>query len=297
MLSHSRAVAASPSRVVLLGAKGFVPSHLIAHLVRVGWPHLALGSTVLDLTLPESSGKLAQILRPTDTLVFAAALTPEKGRDTATLIRNLRMVENVSVALKASPCEHAIYFSSDSVYGWDSPAITEATPPSPDNLYGVMHLAREVALRECTRALGIPLCILRCCAVYGPGDTHNAYGPNRFVRTALASGKIEMFGQGEDTRDHVHINDVVRLTCLSIEHQSAGVLNVVSGRSVTFEHVAAEIAKTAATPVEISFVPRAAPATHRSFSRADAEAAFPTFRPITIEEGVSKLVRDTSQNS
>jgi len=294
MLTHTRAGASPPSRVVLLGAKGFVPSHLIAHMERLGWPYLALGSTTLDLTLPESSGMLAQLLKPTDTLVFAAALTPEKGHDTATLIRNLRMVENVGAALKASPCAHVIYFSSDSVYGWDSPTITEVTPPSPDNLYGIMHLARELALRECTGKVGIPLCILRCCAIYGYGDTHNAYGPNRFVRAALALGKIELFGLGDDTRDHVYIDDVVRITALIIESRSSGLLNVSSGQSVAFAEVASEVTKAIGKPISLEFAARSAPATHRSFSYSDTTTAFPGFQSVRIQEGVSRLVRTAS---
>ena len=54
------------------------------------------------------------------------------------------------------------------------------------------------------------LCIVRPTLVYGEGDPHNGYGPNRFIKL-IKKKPIELFGRGEELRDHVWINDVSRL--------------------------------------------------------------------------------------
>ena len=223
---------------------------------------------------------------------MTSALTPEKGRDTATLIRNLRMAENVAAAVTARPCAQLVYFSSDSVYGWDSSDISEATPPSPDNLYGVMHLAREIALREATAKAGVAFCILRPCAIYGAGDTHNAYGPNRFIRSALSSGRIEVFGDGDDVRDHVNVNDVVRVTWLAVEHASSGILNVAGGQPVSFAHVAAEIVRLSGKPVAVVPVKRSGKATRRTFGTLATSAAFPSYVPVPLSSGLAQMISE-----
>ena len=71
-----------------------------------------------------------------------------------------------------------------------------------------MHRTRELMLAREAKA---PLAVLRLTAIYGAGDTHNSYGPNRFLRQALKDGRIPLFGNGEETRDHLHVDDAVDL--------------------------------------------------------------------------------------
>jgi nucleoside-diphosphate-sugar epimerase len=284
----------APARVVVLGRTGFVPAALVRSLSARGWPVLALGKDAIDLTEEAAAAKLAALLRPTDALVMTSALTPEKGRDTATLILNLRMGQHVAAAVAASPCSQLVYFSSDSVYGWEHTTISEATPPSPDNLYGVMHLAREIGLRDACKKAAIPFAVLRACAIYGFGDTHNAYGPNRFVRTALKDGRIELFGVGDDVRDQVFIDDVVLLTRLVLERRSEGLLNLVSGSAVTFAQVAEIISARAGRPIETVHLPRSGPATRRAFASSARQDAFPGFAATPLSEGLSALIGEAN---
>lgn len=292
MLTHRNTDPRPPTRLVILGRDGFVPTALRRDAEKRGLPLIALGSAALDLTDPSSAGRLAGELKAGDALVMTSALTPEKGRDTATLIRNLRMAEHVAAAVTSRPCAQLVYFSSDSVYGWDSSDISEATPPSPDNLYGVMHLAREIALREATAKAGVAFCILRPCAIYGAGDTHNAYGPNRFARSALSSGRIEVFGDGDDVRDHVHVDDVVRVTWLAVERASSGILNLSGGQPVSFAHVAAEVVRLAGRPVTVVPVKRAGKATRRTFGTQATAAAFPSYSPVPLSSGLAQMISE-----
>ena len=68
-----------------------------------------------------------------------------------------------------------------------------------------MHLTREAILKDNFNKI---LCILRPTLIYGPGDTHNGYGPNRFINLALKNKSIPIFGNGEEKRDHIFVEDV-----------------------------------------------------------------------------------------
>lgn len=289
MLTHLQPSPAAPARVVILGATGFIARALAAKLAAAKVPVLTVSSQQVDLTAADAGAKLTALLQAGDAVVMTSALTPDKGRDTATLMKNLRMAEGVATALAAQPVAHFVYLSSDAVYDWWHPLISEATAPSPTDLYSTMHLAREQVLAAATAAAKVPYCILRPCAVYGPGDTHNGYGPNRFARTALAEGKIKLFGAGEETRDHVFIDDVVAVIGLALRHRSTGTLNVVSGRSATFAEVAALVARLSAKPVALESLPRAGPVTHRHFDASVLFRSFPSHRPTDLAAGLPRL--------
>jgi len=290
MLTHQNNPARNPARVALLGAKGFVGAALRARLEEERIPVVPLGRPSVDLLDPDCIGRLATLWGAHDALVVTAALTPDKGRDMATLVRNLKMAEHLAAALAKQPCAHVVYFSSDAVYDASQPLVSEATAAAPGDLYGVMHLARELALREAAGKAGIPFCVLRPCAIYGAGDTHNSYGPNRFIRSALSEGKIKTFGSGEETRDHVYIGDVCRLALLALSHRSVGTLNLASGEAVTFGWVAAEVARLAGTAVAIEQLPRGGPVTHRRFDVTAISRAFPGFKPTPIGKGLAETL-------
>src|SRR5439155_13080717 len=124
------------------------------------------------------------------------------------------------------PVAHLVNIGSDAVYADDANPVRESSCASPSSLHGAMHLAREVILADACRAAGIPLALLRPSLLYGPGDTHNGYGPNRFVRTARSDGSIALFGEGEEQRDHVFVDDVARMMAAVLERGSTGVVNL-----------------------------------------------------------------------
>lgn len=290
MLTHLQPAPAKPARVVILGASGFIARALATKLSADQIPCLAVASRQIDLAAPDAGAKLAALLQPGDAVVMTAALTPDKGRDTATLMKNIRMAEQVAAALTVKPFAHLVYLSSDAVYDWRHPLISEVTAPSPTDLYSTMHLAREQVLGAAATTK-IPFCILRPCAVYGPGDTHNGYGPNRFARTALAEGKIKLFGAGEETRDHVFIDDVTAIIGLALHHRSTGTLNIVSGCSASFAEVAGLVAELCPRPVVIETLPRGGPVTHRHLDATALLRAFPGHRPTSLAMGLPLLLR------
>ncbi len=290
MIQHT-APAAPPERVVILGGSGFVGRSLEAELGRLQIEALALSSARLDLSAPEASQRLTDQLRSSDALVFCSALTPDKGRDSAALMTNLRMGHHVAMALERVPCRHAVYVSSDAVYE-DSPnPVRDDTAPAPSSLYGLMHLTREKMLSAALAKAGVPLGIVRPCAIYGPGDTHNGYGPNRFIRSALRDGRIALFGQGEEKRHHLFIRDFVAVLVECLRRKSHGTGVIPGPEAITFGALAGLVSRLVQPEPRVEALPRqGGPITHRHY---DLTAYFKTFPrlPLTpLEEGLRLTV-------
>ncbi len=289
MLEHSSPVRKAPGRVVIIGAGGFVGGAIGARLAADKVPVLALTRHELDLLKPEASTTLQRLLRAGDSVVFVSALAPT--RNNAMLIDNLRMGEAVCAALAAQPVAHVVYISSDAVYSDDANPVTERSCRQPSSLHGVMHLAREIML---SAALKLPLAILRPTLIYGAKDPHNGYGPNRFRRLAAKGEAITLFGEGEEKRDHVHVDDVAALAGATLHHGSTGTLNIATGRSVSFREVAEMTAALSGRSVEIRGTPRQNPITHRHFDITDCLKAFPEFHYIPLRDGLARAAKESA---
>jgi UDP-glucose 4-epimerase len=263
---------------------------LAQSLRNTGFPCLGIASSDVDLLSPTASVELASILQPNDAIIMAAALTPEKGRDAGTLIKNVAMAQAVLAAVTTSQCSHLVYLSSDAVYDGKSTLINERTPAAPSDLYGLMHRCRELMFQEAADRLKVPLAVLRPCAIYGKGDTHNSYGPNRFLRSALADSTIRLFGAGEEIRDHVFIGDVVAWIRQVLAYRWSGTLNLVSGSGVSFADVAKEIGRLVSTPLRIEEVPRSGPVTHRCFDNSALVRTFPTLQATPLAAGLVSML-------
>jgi nucleoside-diphosphate-sugar epimerase len=279
----------NPERVVLLGGSGFFGKAITGLLQASSIDTLALSSSMLDLCGDQAQAKLKEILRPSDSLVILSALTPDRGRGIDTFMANLKMMENICGVLAQAAPAHVVYFSSDAVYPFGHGLINEHSPAAPADLYGAMHRSRELMLSQ---VLSGDVCILRPTLVYGADDTHNSYGPNRFRRQAAHEKKIILGGEGEETRDHVHISDLAEITLRVLARQSRGILNIATGRSMDFGSVARLVAARYAGAVEVCFSPRHSPVTHRAFDTTALLKAFPGYVFTPLEKGLAPAQGD-----
>jgi nucleoside-diphosphate-sugar epimerase len=293
-LTHKNPSATPPARAVVLGSGGFLGRRLIKDLTEAAIPVLGLGTRDLDLTDPAAGAELKRRLQPGDAVVFLSALTPDKGRNSATLMKNLAMARAVIDAVQGLDIAQLVYASSDAVYSFADPLISEATPSVPTDLYGTMHRTREIMLGSEVKT---PLALVRLTAIYGAGDTHNSYGPNRFIRQALKDGRISLGGDGEETRDHVYVADAGALIKAIVMHGSVGLLNIASGRSVSFRNTAESIAGIAGRSVAIEPSPRQNPITHRSFDTVNLIRAFPNFRFTPMKEGLAATLAGMAEKA
>jgi nucleoside-diphosphate-sugar epimerase len=290
MLEHSREPPWAPERIVILGAGGFVGGAVAARLTADTVPVLTLGRTELDLLDADAAAHLAAILRPTDTLLVTAARAP--CRTPAMMVANIHMMGAICRALNDIGPAHLVYVSSDAVYEDTPEPLTERSPTAPGSLHGAMHLAREQMLKA---AYGGPLAILRPSLLYGLADPHDGYGPNRFRRLALAGAGITLFGEGEERRDHVLIDDAADLIRGVLYRRSRGVLNIVSGHVVSFREIAEHTVALLGSKSAVTGSPRTGPMPHdgyRPFDTTTRRRAFPELAPIPPAEGLARTCRE-----
>lgn len=295
MLQHLHRTPRPPSRVVILGAAGFVGHALAQRLKTAGVIFLPVTRRELDLSDADAAPTLAAMLRPDDVLVAIAAKAPCKTP--RMLLHNVAIATAMVEALFTSPVAHVINISSDAVYPDEPVPLTEQVPAAPGSLHGVMHLAREIAF---TSTVKTPLAILRPTLLYGAADPHNGYGPNQFRRLANAGKDITLFGEGEERRDHVLIDDVAEIIFRIIMMRSTGMLNIATGEVHSFGDIARKVVALAPNKVAIKSSPRSAPMPHngyRPFDVAACRAAFPDFRYTSIDDGLAKAQRDIAQEA
>ena len=273
-------------RVVVTGASGFIGSHVVSQAESRGLEVVGVSSRDLDLMAPESFGILASLLRAGDTVVHSAAIAP--ARNAAEAAANLTMTNNLVRAAEGLELGQLVVVSSDAVYGSTSGVVTEQTVCTPDSIHGVMSLGRELACAEIRTDV---FTIVRPAPVYGMGDTHNSYGPNRFVRQALGDGQITVFGNGEAGRDHVDISDVADVILRSITQSERGVINVASGQMRTFTQVAELVRSVAPSRATVASVGLEANPTFRSFDLSGLIRRFPDYIPTTPEIGIPAMLR------
>jgi UDP-glucose 4-epimerase len=286
MITHLNLAPQAPDRVVVIGAGGFVGGALVKRLVQARIPTLTLSRAEVDLLAVSAATTLADLLKPTDAVVAVAAIAPVKNAHM--LADNMRIVTTITEALGKAKVAHLVNISSDAVYA-DSPLpLAERSPMAPTSLHGAMHLARELAL---SAEAGAPVAHLRPTLIYGPSDPHNGYGPNRFRRLAEQGKDIVLFGEGEERRDHVYVDDVAELITRVLQHKSVGALNIVTGHVHSFMEIAKAVVAISGKPIAVKPSPRVGPMPHngyRPFDTTICQHAFPEFRYTLLREGLRK---------
>ena len=286
MLEHLNPTPAAPARVVIMGAAGFVGGAIAKRVARDGVPVLALGRKEVDLCAEGAAAKLASLLRPDDAFVAVSARAPCKNADM--FVENAVIAAAMAGALAKSPVAHVLNIGSDAIYADSADPLTETSCASPDSLHGAMHLAREVILKSAGKA---PFVSLRPTLVYGAGDPHNGYGPNRFMRLAKAGQNITLFGEGEERRDHVFIDDVAAIVRRCVLHGAIGIVNAVSGTITSFREIAEMAADRFQPRVPVIGTPRVGPMPHNGYRAFDAgllATVFPDFSVTTLADGLDR---------
>ena len=288
MLYHQLDQPTRPERVVVLGA-GFIGGRAADLIEQAGAPTVRLGRRELDLLAGDAATRLTSVLRAGDSVVVTSALAPCKTNPV--LLDNIRMMHAVCNGLQQVAVGHVVYISSDAVYRDSKNALNEESCAGPGTLHGAMHLVREQMLKD---IVADRIAILRPTLVFGAGDPHNGYGPNRFWRLATQGQPIVLFGEGEERRDHVLVDDVADLVRRIVWQRSLGTLNAATGEAQSFREIAMLVAARIRPPPVVRTTSRQGPMPHdgyRAFDPAATYAAFPGFRYTSISTGLERMQR------
>jgi nucleoside-diphosphate-sugar epimerase len=122
--------------------------------------------------------------------------------------------------------------------------------------------------------------------VYGPGDPHGAYGPNAFARSLAKDRSLRIFGEGEEERDHVYVDDVAAVMAALIRSRATGVFNVATGESRPFADVVKAIRGLVPYEVAVTHAPRSGAITHRRFDTGRLWRVLPGLAFTPFDEGL-----------
>ena len=247
---------------LVTGAAGFIGSALVRAL-------LARGDRVraLDNLSTGDIGNLAEVMeridfreadlrdpaavrdacRGADFIFHEAALASvprSVAQPEATHENNVTGTLHLLVAARDAGVKRIVYAGSSSVYG-DTPALpkTEDMKPRPISPYAVSKLAGEHYMESFYRVYGLETVTLRYFNVFGQRQNANSeYSAvlAKFIRQMLAGEQPTIYGDGEQSRDFTHIDNIVSVNlraCSAPAEQVAGkVFNAATGERTTLNH-------------------------------------------------------------
>lgn len=173
----------------------------------------------------------------------------------------------------------------------------EKTLPKPTTIYAATKLMQEQMCTIFGNTYDIPTIALRYQNVYGEGQSlKNPYtGVLSMFCSRIKNGKpILVYEDGDELRDFVHVNDVVRATILSLESslQGAHIFNVGSGKPVSILEAASLLYKTAGKEpnIKITGTYRVGDIRHCYADLTQVRAKLGFEPNITLENGLKKLL-------
>ena len=307
-------------RMLLTGGAGFIGSHLVDRLLNEGFEVTVIDN--LDTGRLENiahhqgreefhfvKGDIRHFNLVKETMKDIDAVFHEAALASVTLsVKNPILTNDINVTgtlnlLKASSDLHVkrfIYASSAAIYGdTPSPQKREDMTPNPTSPYGVSKLAAENYVKLFHKVYGLETVSLRYFNVYGPRqrfDIQSAYGGaiTIFTNRLLKNMPPIIYGDGEQTRDFVYIQDVVEANMLALNNKNAAgeVFNIGTGTNISVNKVAnilQEIMnKKNLEPVHAN--PRPTEIRHGYADISKAKRILGFHPEVPLKEGLTKLI-------
>ncbi|MDD2103886.1 NAD-dependent epimerase/dehydratase family protein [Pseudomonas putida] len=304
-------------RILVTGGAGFIGSHLVEALLEHGYSVRVLD----DL----SSGKLSNL--PIDrchlTLVVgdvADAPTVARAMKDCTAVVHLAAVAsvqasvddpiathqsnfigtlNICEAMRQAGVRRVVYASSAAIYGnnGEGTAISEDTPKNPLTPYAADKLASEHFLDFYRRQHGLEPVILRFFNIYGPRqDPSSPYSGVISIFSERAQKKlpITVFGDGEQTRDFVYVDDLVKILVQAVAEAKPRMepVNVGFNRSTSVNDLATMLSELLGWPLALTYdAPRSGDIRHSRAENSRLLAHFSLEKPTCFAEGLGQLLR------
>jgi len=305
-------------RVLVTGGAGFIGSHLVDALVARGDDVVVLDdlSTGRRENLAAAGPRARLVVGSvTDSEAVRAAVagcalvyhqaavasvqrTVEAPVDTQRV--NLGGTLNVLEAARAEGVRRVVFAGSAAVYG-DSDALplVESAQPRPMSPYALEKLASEQYVAVWASLYGLETVTLRYFNVFGPRqDPSSPYSGviSIFVDRLLIGRAPTIFGDGEQTRDFVFVEDVVHANLLAglAPGASGQAFNVARGESITLRAVYDALAKATGMRLAPHYAPARPGDIRHSLANIERARSVLGYAPqVAVEEGLERLVAAT----
>ena len=213
-------------RILITGSCGFIATTLINKLHAaghslVGIDSLVSGSTNLQYTQSicthshfdlQDDQKLEQALSGVDCVFHLAA----KGNVIESIENPLENFDfnthatlRLLLAMSKVGVKNIIFSSTGgALMGNAIPPVNEGTVPNPISPYGASKLACEGYISSFCASFGFSSIVLRFGNVYGPYSSHKVGVINKWIRSTLSKSPLVIFGDGNSSRDYIHVDDL-----------------------------------------------------------------------------------------
>lgn len=261
-------------RVLITGGCGFVGANLVAYLNRTTSHHIrvldneSLGKRqhVSDLRVEfihadiRDRDGLDAALEDVDAVIHLAADTrvidsiadPSHNFD-VNVVGSFRLLQ----AMRAAGVRRLVNASTGgAILGEVTPPVNEEMVPRPLSPYGAAKLAVEGYCSAFAASYGLKPVSLRFSNVYGPGSFHKGSVVAAFMKCILKGEPLTVYGDGEQTRDYVFIDDLCQGIVAGLDCRKTGIYQLGSGSPVSVNRLIATIADVVAPRrIEVQFAP------------------------------------------
>ena len=257
-------------KILVTGGAGFIASHLVDALVDRGDDVLVIDDLStgdrrnlntearffeLDIRDP-AAADLVRAERPQAISHHAAQMSVSRSVADPVFDADVNVMGSLNLALAAIDAGSRVVFASTggALYG-DAEVIPtpETAPAWPVSPYGISKLSFEHYLFGFHSTRGLSYTALRYVNVYGPRQNpHGEAGVVAiFCEGLLGKRPFKVHGAGTDTRDYVHVDDVVRANLLALESDVCEHFNVGTGRQADTNTIYRLIAERMEKPLEV----------------------------------------------
>lgn len=229
---------------------------------------------------------------------YAAVVGVQRTLDNPVLVLNdLQGFRYILELAKNSGVKRVFFSSSSEVYGEpvELPQNEETTPLNSRLPYAIVKNAGEAYLKSYQKEFGLSYTIFRFFNTYGPKQSKD-FVISRFISSALKNEDIIVNGDGNQTRTFCYIDDNTE-ACLNAFYNNQivdDVVNIGSDKEITIRELADKIIAITGSKSKVVYGP--------SLSEGDMTRRMPDTRkmaallkhtPLTLEEGINKLLKDT----
>jgi len=192
--------------------------------------------------------------------------------------------------------------SSAAIYGQPSQLpIAETEPTTPESPYGLDKLSVDHYTRLFNELYGLPTVTLRYFNVYGPRQSAASYSGviSTFLEQLDNGDELTIHGDGTQSRDFVHVSDIVAANLLAATTDNTGVAyNIGSGTATTIQELASVIQSAAATDAGVTHLPDRPGDIAHSCADISRATEYLGYNPSTsLESGLRTLVEQSIPSS
>jgi UDP-glucose 4-epimerase len=124
---------------------------------------------------------------------------------------------NVLEAARNNKIDKFVFASSNAVVGEQTPPINEEMIPKPISPYGASKLYGEALCSAYYRCYGLKAVSFRFANAYGPYSDHKTSVVSKFIKRVERGKTLKIYGDGNQTRDFIHVQDICQPICLSLD--------------------------------------------------------------------------------